>query len=54
MVGVSENEVSEGNDKMERADVIEYRFRTYNGVNQYRRWNATQNRWVDPDWINVI
>lgn len=35
------------------ADVIEIRYRTYNGVRQYRRWNRTKNRWVDPYWINI-
>lgn len=29
------------------------RHRYYNGVYQYRRWNATRGYWVDPDWIDV-
>lgn len=33
------------------ADVIEYKYREYNGRLQYRRWNRTKNRWVDPYWI---
>ncbi len=45
------NVASENN---QRKDVIEYKIRTYNGVQQYRRWNVTQNRWVDADWINLI
>ena len=34
-------------------DVVEYIYRVYNGVLQYRRWNATKGIWVDPAWINV-
>lgn len=34
-----------------RSDVIEYKYREYKGRLQYRRWNATQNCWVDPYWI---
>lgn len=40
-------------DIQPRADVIEYKFRTYNGQLQYRRWNATRNYWVDPYWIDL-
>lgn len=36
-----------------RADVIEIKYRSYHGVLQYRRWNATYGYWVDPDWINL-
>jgi len=42
------------NAKNQRKDVIEYRFRTYNGIKQYRRWNVTQNKWVDDRWINLL
>ena len=35
------------------ADVIVRKYRTYNGVLQYRRWNETRGYWVDPDWIDV-
>ena len=41
-------------DIQPRADVIEYKFRTYNGQLQYRRWNATRNYWVDPYWICLL
>lgn len=34
------------------ADVIIYKTRIFNGVNQYRRWNETKKCWVDPDWID--
>jgi len=27
--------------------------RMYYGKLQYRRWNETRNRWVDPYWINA-
>lgn len=40
-------------DIMPFADVIEYKFRTANGITQYRRWNATRNRWEDPYWIDL-
>lgn len=33
-------------------DEIKYQYRLYNGVLQYRRWNVTQNCWVDPYWID--
>lgn len=38
---------------MSYGDVIVYRYRNNNGVVQYRRWNETKKRWVDPYWINV-
>lgn len=34
-------------------DRIEYKFRYYNGVLQYRRWNATKGYWIDATWLNV-
>ena len=34
-------------------DVIVYKFREYKHRAQYRRWNATRKRWVDPRWINL-
>lgn len=34
-----------------RANVVEYKYRTKNRRLQYRRWNITQNCWIDPDWI---
>ncbi len=40
------------NAKEARKDIIEMRFRTYNGVKQYRRWNTTRNCWVDATWMN--
>ena len=36
-----------------RADQIVIYTREYDGRMQYRRWNATQNCWVDPDWIDM-
>jgi len=33
------------------ADVIVLKTRIYNGRYQYRRWNETKKRWVDPYWI---
>lgn len=36
-----------------RADVIVRKYRKYNDVLQYRRWNETRGYWVDPEWINM-
>ena len=36
-----------------RADVIELKYRIYNGLLQVRRWNATWGYWVHPEWITV-
>lgn len=38
---------------MPRADEIVYKYRVYNGVRQYRRWNETKQCWVDPIWLNL-
>ena len=47
-------ETSESESVIEpRADVIVFKYRTYNGVYQFRRWNETQGYWVDPYWINM-
>lgn len=35
------------------SDVIQYKYRQYNNRMQYRRWNVTRQRWVDPYWIYV-
>lgn len=45
-------EESENNGIVTYADVIVRKYRIYNGQRQYRRWNSTQRRWVDPYWIN--
>lgn len=45
--------MNKGYINMPKADVIVTKFRRYNGVTQYRRWNETQNCWVDPDWIDL-
>ena len=48
-------ETSESESVIEpRADVIIIKYRTYNGVVQYRRWDETRGYWVDPEWINAI
>ena len=44
---------SSENTIMPCADVIVYKFRIYNGKQQYRRWNETRGYWVDPYWIDV-
>lgn len=36
-----------------RMDKIVKKFRVYNGVLQYRRWNETKGKWVDPYWIDM-
>ena len=38
---------------MATAVLIVYKFRIYNGKQQYRRWNETRGYWVDPYWIDV-
>ena len=43
---------ADGGEITPRADVIVVKTRINNGVRQYRRWNETQNCWVDPDWID--
>ena len=43
----------EGEGIEPRADVIVFKYRIYNGVYQYRRWNETKGYWVDPYWIDV-
>ena len=46
--------ISEENEGIEpRADVIVIKYRIYDGVYQYRRWNETQGYWVDPYWIDA-
>lgn len=45
--------VAEDSTIMPRADVIEVKYRMYNGKLQYRRWNATRGYWVDSAWKNV-
>lgn len=42
--------VSESNTKN---DEIVWKYRTYNGVFQKRRWNNTTGSWYDPYWINA-
>ena len=35
------------------ADKIVTKYRTYNGVRQYRRWNETKGCWVDPATVLI-
>lgn len=39
---------------MPYADEIETKWRVSLGRLQYRRWNATRNYWVDPEWITYV
>lgn len=49
-----QNSVGITNEMTSRVkDTIETKYRYHNGHVQYRRWNATQGYWVDPDWINA-
>lgn len=34
-------------------DIIVKKYRVYNGRHQYRRWNETKQKWVDPYWIDM-
>ena len=37
-----------------RADIIETYYRkTPEGKLQYRHWNSTKGRWVEPDWVDA-
>ena len=36
-----------------RAVQLEYRYRTYNGYVQRRRWDVTHQCWYDPEWITI-
>ena len=36
-----------------RGDIIEIKYRVFNGKIQYRRWNVTQQKWVDSEWIDL-
>lgn len=48
------SEVIEGTmNTSPRADIIECKYRTHNGINQFRRWNSTRGYWVDPYWIDI-
>lgn len=47
-------EFSQSNAVLYSSDIIEYRYRYLsNGQLQYRRWNDTKKKWVDPYWINL-
>lgn len=56
-VYAAEAEVAETSDSESviepRADVIVVKYRTYNGVYQFRRWNETRGYWVDPYWMDL-
>lgn len=36
-----------------RATKIEIKEKVVNGVRYVRRWDATNNKWLDPDWRRV-
>lgn len=38
---------------IERADVIVKKYRFHGNELQYRHWNETQGKWVEPDWISI-
>ena len=40
-------------DSQTRGDVIEKKYRVYDGHYQYRHWNVTQGCWVEDQWINI-
>ena len=35
------------------ADQIRIVYRIHNGRRQKRRWNQTQGKWVDKNWIDL-
>lgn len=42
----------ESNEISVLTEETEWRFRTYNGVNQMRLWSITRRLWL-TDWINM-
>ena len=38
--------------EVQKAQIIK-KYRVHNGTLQYRRWNVTTGKWVDPYWINL-
>ena len=55
-ITIEEQNVNNENTKIEfevMADRIVLKTRVFNGKLQFRRFNATKNRWVDPYWINA-
>lgn len=52
MVPTSQNS-AEATGIIPFSDEIEIKTRIYNGKMQYRRWNKTQNCWIDPYWIDI-
>lgn len=43
---------SSSNSIEPRSDILEWVFKTFNGKQYRRLWNATQGRWV-TDWLPV-
>ena len=46
-------EIVEDDSVSTYADVITIVYRVHNGRRQKRRWNRTQGKWVDKDWIDL-
>lgn len=60
-LAVSENDVEiktdasnypPGGYEVQKTEIIK-KYRVHNGTVQYRRWNVTTGKWVDPYWINA-
>lgn len=49
----AEEIIEKTDEEATRGDEIIIQYRIYNGIIQYRHWNVTKNRWVEPDWINL-
>ncbi len=49
----AEEIIEKTDEEATRGDEIIIKYRIYNGIIQYRHWNVTKNRWVEPDWINL-
>lgn len=41
-----------GGYDIQKTEIIT-KYRTYYGKLQYRRWNVTKGKWVDPHWIDT-
>lgn len=50
---VTDSNDSEDGEMSIMADVIVVKYRTFYGVEQYRRWNETRGYWVDSTWLNI-
>lgn len=51
IISKAESVINSGTEIL-TTDRIIRKIRVYKGRKQYRRWNATKKKWVDPHWID--